>query len=68
MGCYFLHVTPPVPFNYGYSFTRLKWTHHIGMELQKKLNKCKTIINDFGSRMIWKIMQISQDVAFSLSG
>ena len=39
------------------------------MELQKKkLNKCKTIIIEFGSRMMWKIMQISQDVAFSLSG
>ena len=40
------------------------------MELQKKIeqDKCKTIIIDFGSQMMWKIMQISQDVAFSLSG
>jgi len=33
------HTIPPAPFNYGYFFTSLKQTHHIGMELQKKIEQ-----------------------------
>ena len=35
VGDYFHPTTACVPFKYGYSFTRLKRTHYIGMELQK---------------------------------